>query len=58
MRRSERKWCLVTANVTSWTKGDELLTECLQWQRIPDMVMLQELQRAPGTTEQLEAQLS
>ena len=56
-RLAARTWSLVTANATSWTRADELLTEAAQRARKPDVVLTQELARAavaiPGIRSQL-----
>ena len=35
----------MTANVTAWSRAEELTSECVQWPRKPDLVLLQELAR-------------
>ena len=56
-RKGNKVWSLLTANVTAWPRADELVSECAHWQRVPDVIMLQEIARDKPECQALESQL-
>ena len=57
-RKGNKVWSILTANVTAWPRAEELTGECAHWQRVPDVVLLQEIARDKPECQALESQLS
>ena len=57
-KKADKEWTLLSANVTAWSRGEELVSECGTWRRKPDMVLLQEIGRDKLECEAAEAQMA
>ena len=58
VKKSSKTWSFMTANVTAWSRAEELLDESGQWPCQPDVVFLQELARDKLECQAVESQLA
>ena len=58
MKRSDRQWSILTANVTAWQRAEDLLSSFGPGRLQPDVFMVQEIAKTAREAKLLEGQLT